>query len=727
MPNTLEFIINFAGFFLLNSITLTSAVLCVLLLMEYKVNDWKKFILSVGVCFFSLVFLSEFITGMVGLLSFTSVLIINTLFLILVFIYIRPHIKEIIFPKIPKAWTKATWFSLILFAPFIFIVLIRHFNALFQIPLEYDSVTYHLPFAVEWLKTGNLWQVYYSAFAGPLGHYPSNFELFALWSYFPFNKDYFVNLINLPVIPLLGVSIYAVARNLKIDTIMALLVTGLFLYMPQIFRQLGVPLVDLFFAFSFMAAIYFLQEFIQTKSMKDLFLMGLAAGLFIGTKYLGIPYLLPLLFIGFIAIGHIYKWNVRSISKGVAFIVAGLLMTGGFWYIRNWVVAGNPLFPMEIKLFGMRIFEGYYGLSEKVLGYSLDQNVKDWSGLQEFLEAYFHMVGAPGFLIVIALMLLMGIGVVYGLKYLFAKNNKKEMLKKTGVLLLPMIAAYLFYFYWRSPFTYTNVVSNIRYAMMFLLIGCLAVGVLTQHLKKFKYLLYALAILSILYNIVFLIFTSSPHIVNNDKMLIDYNIVWQYKWHALLVVSIIATLGCTYWISTKLTKNKLLALIPGALSLVLIVSLFLTTLPERENLRTYYINFWYKADTAKIPIITSSTEAALWFDENAPNANIAYTGFNFMYHFFGRSLQREVNYVNINECLQCRYHDYKASKESIRRHPNYEHWMQNLQAFQKDYLVVAPHATDGVKSWEYEWAQSHPDNFQQVFENKDVYIYKIIY
>ena len=30
------------------------------------------------------------------------------------------------------------------------------------------------------------------------------------------------------------------------------------------------------------------------------------------------------------------------------------------WYLRTWVLTGNPLFPVDVKLFGRTIFDGLF-------------------------------------------------------------------------------------------------------------------------------------------------------------------------------------------------------------------------------------------------------------------------------------------------------------------------------------------------------------------------------
>jgi hypothetical protein len=72
------------------------------------------------------------------------------------------------------------------------------------------------------------------------------------------------------------------------------------------------------------------------------FTIAVALGLAFGTKYAGAALALPFLVFGAIAIARARLAN----AKGLALVAAALLATGGFWYLRNAVVAGNPFYPV---------------------------------------------------------------------------------------------------------------------------------------------------------------------------------------------------------------------------------------------------------------------------------------------------------------------------------------------------------------------------------------------
>ena len=45
----------------------------------------------------------------------------------------------------------------------------------------------------------------------------------------------------------------------------------------------------------------------------------------------------------------------------VAAIVLLPPLTGGYWYLRNLIITGNPLYPLEVRLGGHTLWSGWYG------------------------------------------------------------------------------------------------------------------------------------------------------------------------------------------------------------------------------------------------------------------------------------------------------------------------------------------------------------------------------
>jgi hypothetical protein len=122
-----------------------------------------------------------------------------------------------------------------------------------------------------------------------------------------------------------------------------------FLFTPAVFAQSGSAYVDLSLAFYLFAALYayFLSE--ELADSRYLALSGLLCGGALGTKYLGLGIFAVLASIVMIR----SRFNLRKLMLlgGMAFLA------GGAWYVRSWVVAGNPVLPFYSKYFGGNGYE----------------------------------------------------------------------------------------------------------------------------------------------------------------------------------------------------------------------------------------------------------------------------------------------------------------------------------------------------------------------------------
>jgi len=721
---------QFLGFFLLNALTLVSSVIFAYVLLNFEPKSRIKLILSVVTIFFTQVFATQILLGLFALLNLTNLLIFNGAIVLFLFIWQRKKLKLLHLPL--KKSQKFPWFLLIsIFTPFILIFLLRYFNALFQVPLEYDNIAYHLPFVVEWFKTGDLKPIYYSAFAGPLGYYPSNFDLMMLWVVIPFGNDLLVNWVNFPVFPLLILAFYAVGRELGWSKKSSLLAAAFFLYMPQTFRQMGISLVDLFFALTFVLSFYFLIIYQKTKSKGDLMLFFLSAGLFCGTKYLGLPYaILPIAIAFFLILKE--KIKISKKLQKIAIVPIGLIIGGGYWYLRNWIDTGNPLFPLEVKAMGITIFEGYHGLATRVLAFSLSKNITDFTSLQTFLDGFYQMVGAQSFLIIGLIVIFAVLPFFYLFKILLHRKKSTLPLAKKNFLISSLILlslGFYFYFYWQAPYTFNNLIPNVRYAFMFLAIAALATGFLASRSKFLTNVLYFAIFGIILYNLAFLVITPPQSLFINDRILLDLKTVTDFPQYLAWFIALILLLGASlYWFFIRTGKKYFtFALITLGVFAIGSFGLIHATIQPRENSRFYFYDQWINTKQDYfLEQIRSLISAAEWFNQNAPDASIAYTGFNFHYFFFGRELQRNVEYININDCTNCRYKEFKYSPDSIRINPNYEHWLQNLTTKNKEYLVINDRTIAGVHIYEYDWATAHPNKFQLMFNRDSNYIFKIL-
>ncbi|MBI4864038.1 MAG: hypothetical protein HY815_27840 [Candidatus Riflebacteria bacterium] len=214
-------------------------------------------------------------------------------------------------------------------------------------PCSWDSVIYHLPFAVRWVQTGSLAGHVSVTHTSAVAYYPSGHETLVSCALLPLHNELLVSLVNLPYVILAGLAIMAIARRLGAHEDLARCAGLAFLFVPELYRsQLNTAYNDIYLTFAFLAATLFaVGDRSESSGWRRCVLFGLAIGLALGTKYLAVPH------VGVVVILFLarHAGPGRSIGRAVAalsIISICALATGGFWYIRNALVTSNPFYPL---------------------------------------------------------------------------------------------------------------------------------------------------------------------------------------------------------------------------------------------------------------------------------------------------------------------------------------------------------------------------------------------
>ena len=202
-------------------------------------------------------------------------------------------------------------------------------------PIDWDEVMYHLPHAREWAATGSLqineWLRY------PL--FPYNFNL--LYSLgLIYGDEIFPHMVNALAGWLAAIGLYRLADiyfNRAVATFSVLLFICLTLgQYGGAMADLGVTLF-LFFGFSCVFIWY------EKKSFPVLCIAVLMIGVAAGIKYQALTFM-PLL-----AAAILFKERrpLRLLVLLAIFAIPCL-----YWYLRNYLVAGDPFSPMAGRIFG---------------------------------------------------------------------------------------------------------------------------------------------------------------------------------------------------------------------------------------------------------------------------------------------------------------------------------------------------------------------------------------
>lgn len=212
-----------------------------------------------------------------------------------------------------------------------------------------DGLSYHSYFAATTVISGDLSLPY------SLGNdfYPYNAETLSVWFLLPFQGDGLVCLAGYTwgTISFLLAVVYA--RRFQASGFWAFLAGGIILLAPPIQAHIrSYAAVDLAGPCMFLASLLFISPSPNAATLRDRwpdFLMGgLCAGYSLGTKFSFLP---AVVFLGILYIVF-YRKNLFSVLtwQGLLFVTA-VFLTGGYWYLRNWLLTGNPFFPAEAGFF----------------------------------------------------------------------------------------------------------------------------------------------------------------------------------------------------------------------------------------------------------------------------------------------------------------------------------------------------------------------------------------
>lgn len=234
---------------------------------------------------------------------------------------------------------------------------------------SWDALYYHLPIVGQILQSGSIQEHANPSFIQQyINIFPKNINLFFLWNIIFLKNDAIVDLSQL-FFTLAGVTaIYSAAVKLSTRESHALYAALLFFFTPVLILQSTVNYVDAAVSALFLIAINFLifEEGADLNSKKlTLLLAGLSAGILLGSKPTA-PLFIVTIFAALLlrgsirAVKPVYKGQPAKTEGGIYLtcFILPLILTGAYWYLRNWVLHGNPVYYMDVSLFGVQLFDG---------------------------------------------------------------------------------------------------------------------------------------------------------------------------------------------------------------------------------------------------------------------------------------------------------------------------------------------------------------------------------
>ena len=265
--------------------------------------------------------------------------------------------------------------------------------ALLLPPYGYDAYTYHLPMVAVWMQSGNIsTRVPYSTFSNV---YPADTELIYTWLAL-FVHNYSLQTLCQVFYSLAGwLAVAGIGRVVGLRRSLALAAGALYFLTPIVLANSLSSYVDMAFAAMCLVLTFFTLRHIYEPRAAHLTLAGLAGGLCIGMKSTGVVYVA--LALAILAGSYAWRWwrpgaklprKARSrvlsdLATATALFAIPTLAFGIYWYARDWVNFGNPVYPYTMSLFG-HVFPGW-GSVQEVL--EKQQTPPQWADLPSWRQA----------------------------------------------------------------------------------------------------------------------------------------------------------------------------------------------------------------------------------------------------------------------------------------------------------------------------------------------------
>jgi hypothetical protein len=600
---------------------------------------------------------------------------------------------------------------------------------LVQSPLTlYDSLSYHLFFPARWLQEHRL-SIIATPFSDEAQAYaPANGELFFLWLMVPFHGDLAARLGQLPFYLLSGVALYALARRVGAAPAHAIYAPAFFFLSRPIVEQAAGADVDLICWAMFLTSIYVGLVAVDTNARRDWILWGVSLGLYWGSKYVSLVYtpvflLLPLL---------------AGPRLETLWALPGILVFAMPWYVRNWVIAGSPIYPSSLTLAGQTIAQGAYSRSAMLL------SVFHTTDLRLFPVMLSHAFGTNLFLVWIP----------FALVGAWSMRSARPKRSALFLLLTPVLMIPLFWF---------GVPDNVdsRFLLPAAVLALLPLGFVFRAGSRWNACVHAVFGAGLLWLIVGL--------------------------HAALPVAL------PWYMSGWLSLDGMVGrrFVPVFVAFACVTAGVALVVSRRPKYGWPILTFLLAAGCAVLcmgsqpwstnddgaplnlsPIFVRATmvDGWRWVAANTDHATIAYTGNNVPYPLVGEHLTNRVYYVNIDRHRDWRFHDYDRAHRRRRDddapvaalaassgvlmplpgpprwhvdavRPRYERmagdrdgWIANLKALGVDRLFVtalSAYEIDYVSHdgggfpVEDDWALKDPSAFTLLYENPQVKIYAV--
>lgn len=239
-------------------------------------------------------------------------------------------------------------------------------------PIKWDEISYHLPYARYYVQNNGLG-------VNPYLRYPlcsHNFDLLYSLSLL-FYDDALAHLIHASAAILTALGVYYIGEK-TLGRKTGLLAALIFLSSDLVLHLMKTAYIDLGMTLFVFLTFYYLIKSSLTNNDRWLYLAGFACGIFIGIKYSG--FLFFSLFLAWVVL------DTRKLSTTLKFLMPALII-GSPWYIRNYIISGDPISPFGGKIFGYWLWnkEDVLHQGKELIGHGVPRNLVSLLKLPIFL------------------------------------------------------------------------------------------------------------------------------------------------------------------------------------------------------------------------------------------------------------------------------------------------------------------------------------------------------
>ena len=456
-------------------------------------------------------------------------------------------------------------------------------------------------------------------------------------------------------------------------------------------------------------SLVFVLEFWERRDWGSHLLLCVSLGLLMGTKVTGLALSLPIL----LAFGYCL-FLCRRVSM-VLSAVAVIAALGGPFYVRNLIVVGNPLYPLDWSLFGLWHFDGAYGLD------AMKRSAFHIADAREHVQFVAESLGTP---FTAYALLCLPVWIWWAAQRGFARPR---------VWLVAIQAVWaVTMFFWVLPHN-----SQVRLLMPAMPLWFLVwIPVLRRaRAPARKWIEAGSGIL--------LLFAFSMAVKHRVEWLISPSApAWQPLLRRAIGLAVVTTLTALALMVLAQAAARIRWMRRGLLGLGGATLLSIWPLGERYVHESRY-SIFERSYGPLVPLVWRR------FDSPERLCTIAYTGQNIPYPFTGRAHQNRVRYVNVSGAQADRFHDFHRSARHwadwhlsashkpayYRRAPDVDQWLRNLGTLGADYLAIyrlnaaeaayIEHDAEGFPI-EAMWAEEWPHVFRPVVRRSRLQVFEIV-